>query len=329
MTPEKEIALDHKPSRLKNFGISWFGVVMGMFGFAIAVSRAEEILHLKLHVSPYVLALTAVVSLAIASLYLAKAVRYPRSVLDEVAHPQKISFMPTITIGLILTSIAFLQISPSLSFWTWVLGTAGHFFLTLYVVSSWVHHTRYDIKHLNPAWFIPVVGNILVPVAGVSHAPIDVSWFFFSLGLFFWPVLMSIIFYRLLFHGSLPERFIPTLFILIAPPAVALISWYKLTGSTGDFGRVMYGIALFFFVLILFQAKYFVRLKFYLSWWAYSFPVAAMTIATLIMGEESGPGFYHVLAVGLLVCLAALVALLIILTGINISRKAICVEEDH
>jgi len=53
-----------------------------------------------------------------------------------------------------------------------------------------------------------------------THAPADVSWFFFSLGLFFWPVLTAILFYRLIFHGSLPERFMPLCFIFIAPPAV-------------------------------------------------------------------------------------------------------------
>ncbi len=321
--------MEEKQSRLENFAVSWFAVVMGMFGFAIAWSRAEHILGLGLGLSPYILGFTVAVSLMIAVFYLAKALKYPREVLGEITHPTKISFMPTITIGLILTSIAFLQISPSLSFWTWALGTAGHFLLTLYVVSSWVHHDKYDIKHLNPAWFIPVVGNILVPVSGVSHAPLEISWFFFSLGLFFWPVLMSIIFYRLIFHGSLPQRFIPTLFILIAPPAVALISWYKLTGTVGDFGRIMYSIALFFFLLIVFQAKYFFRLKFYLSWWAYSFPVAALTIATLIIGEESGLGFFRAMAAGLLVCLTALIGVLLVATALNISRRSICIKEEH
>jgi tellurite resistance protein len=321
--------LETQQARLKNFAISWFSVVMGLFGLTIAWSRAEHILKLEFAVSPYFLGFTVAVFVMLSAIYIAKMFRYPGEVLEEIKHPVKISFMPTVSIGLLLLSIAFLKISPSLSFWTWIIGTIMHFAMTLYVVSSWVHHTKYEIRHLNPAWFIPVVGNILVPVAGVSHASPEISWFFFSLGLFFWPVLMSIIFYRLIFHGSLPERFIPTLFILIAPPSVALISWYKLTGTVGNFGRIQYSIALFFFFLIVFQAKYFLRLKFYLSWWAYSFPIAALTIATLIMGEESGLGIYRMTAAGLLACLTVLVGMLILLTGISISRRAICVEEEH
>jgi len=321
--------LEAQPSRLKNFAISWFAVVMGMFGLTIAWNRAEHFWHLKFAVSSYLLGLTVAISILLTVVYIAKIFKYPREVLEEMKHPVKISFLPTISIGLLLFSIAFLKISPSISFWTWTIGTVMHFAMTLYVVSSWVHHTKYEINHLNPAWFIPVVGNILVPVAGVTHASAEISWFFFSLGLFFWPVLMSIILYRLIFHGSLPERFIPTLFILIAPPSVALISWYKLTGAVGDFGRIQYSIGLFFFFLIVFQIKYFIRLKFFLSWWAYSFPIAALTIATLIMGKETGLAIYQGIAAGLLACLTVLVAVLIYRTVISISQRAICVEEEH
>ena len=321
--------MEIQPSRLKNFAISWFAVVMGMFGFNIAWSRAEHILHLRFAVSPFLLGLSTAIFAVLGIVYLAKIIRYPREVLEEVRHPVKISFIPTISIGLLLLSIAFLKINTSVSFWAWTVGTIMHFSMTLYVISSWVHHTKYEIKHLNPAWFIPVVGNILVPVAGVSHAPAEISWFFFSLGLFFWPILLSIIFYRLIFHGSLPERFIPTLFILIAPPSVALISWYKLTGTVGAFGQIQYSIALFFFLMIVFQARYFMRLKFFLSWWAYSFPVAALTIATLIMGEESGIALYGAIASGLLVVLTALIFLLVYRTAAGACQRAICVEEEH
>jgi tellurite resistance protein len=189
-----------------------------------------------------------------------------------------------------------------------------------------VHHTKYEIGHLNPAWFIPVVGNILVPIAGVHHAPADISWFFFSLGLFFWPVLTAIIFYRLIFHASLPERFMPTLFIFIAPPAVGFISWYNLVGEVDAFGRVLYFVGLFFTLLLLAQASYFARLKFFLSWWAYSFPIAAITIASLVMLKDTGAGLYAWIAGLLLALLTAVIAILLVRTALAVSRREICVE---
>jgi tellurite resistance protein len=247
----------------------------------------------------------------------------------EINHPVKIAFLPTFSISLILLSIVLLQINTTISLWFWVVGTGMHFIFTLYILSSWMHQNKYEIKHLNPAWFIPIVGNILVPIAGVHHAPIEISWFFFSIGLFFWPVLTGIIFYRLIFHTSLAERFIPTLFIFVAPPSVALLSWYNLTGKIGEFGFVLYYISLFFFLLVAVQARYFIKIGFFLSWWAYSFPVAALTIATLLMAKESGRSFFTWCSAGLLSALTILIIILILQTARAVARKTICIEEEH
>ncbi|HBG04079.1 MAG: C4-dicarboxylate ABC transporter [Geobacteraceae bacterium GWC2_58_44] len=319
--------MSDKTSRLKSFPIAWFSLIMGLAGFTIAWSRAEQILGLGFSISPLLLGFTAALFALLTVLYAAKAAKYPQEVMGEITHPVKLAFVPTFSIGLLLISIAFLHSAPRLSFWLWSIGTVAHLAITLYVLSSWIHHTKYEIAHLNPAWFIPVVGNILVPIAGVHHAPVDVSWFFFSLGLFFWPVLSAILFYRLIFHGSLPERLLPTLFIFIAPPAVGFVSWFNLVGEVDAFGRVLYFVALFFLLLVSSQINYFVRIRFYLSWWAYSFPVAAVTIATLIMAKETGLALYFGLAAVLLALLTLIVAGLLARTALAVSRQEICVEE--
>jgi tellurite resistance protein len=318
--------MSNENARLKNFPVAWFSVIMGMAGFTIAWGRAEQIFALPYALSPWLLVATVLLFVIMAGTYAAKAMKHPAEVKGEILHPVKLAFVPTISIAMILLSIVFLHGAPGLSFWLWTVGTVLHLGITLYVLASWVHHTKYEIAHLNPAWFIPVVGNILVPIAGVHHAPADVSWFFFSLGLFFWPVLTAILFYRLIFHGSLPERFMPTLFIFIAPPAVGFISWFNLTGEVDAFGKILYFIGLFFTLLVLSQVSYFARLKFFLSWWAYSFPIAAITIATLIMARVTGAAFYAQLSALLLALLTAVIIVLLVLTLQAVWQRKICVE---
>ncbi len=199
--------------RLQNFPVAWFAVTMGLAGYALAWSRTEKTFSLDVSFSPWLLGLSLAVFLVLTLIYAAKAAKHPAAVLAEVRHPVKLAFVPTFSIGLILLSIGYLHTAPVTSLWLWSAGSALHLLITLYVLSSWIHHDKYEIAHLNPAWFIPVVGNILVPVAGVQHASSELSWFFFSIGLFFWPVLTAILFYRLIFHGSLAERFMPTLFM--------------------------------------------------------------------------------------------------------------------
>ncbi|HQI73110.1 MAG TPA: SLAC1 anion channel family protein, partial [Smithella sp.] len=177
------------------------------------------------------------------------------------------------------------------------------------------------------AWFIPVVGNILVPVAGVVHAPVEVSWFFFSIGLIFWVALFTILLYRLIFHNPLPERLLPTLFILIAPPAVGFISYIKLTGVIDPTARILYYFGLFIFLLMMPQLKMLSRIKYYLSWWAYTFPLAALTIATILMHHQVGLLFFKYLAMVLLMIVSVVIIMLMVMTIKAMKNKAICVEE--
>jgi tellurite resistance protein len=320
-------AHDSHPSRLQHFPIAWFAMIMGLGGLTIAWTRAEGILGLAFHVSPWLLGAVTLLFFVVLGLYVGKVLKHREAVLKEWSHPIRINFVPTLSIGLILLSIAWLPVNRDYSALLWYVGTTLHLVLTFYVITQWIHHTKFEIAHLNPAWFIPVVGNILVPIAGVVHAPLEISWFFFSIGLMFWPVLLSIIFYRVIFHGSLPERLMPTLFILIAPPAVGFLSYVKLTGEVDAFAQVLYNGALFFTLLLFVQVKWFMRLKFFLSWWAYSFPLAAITIATLAMYHETGVLIYLRLAGLLLGITTVVIASLFVRTALAVSRREICVEE--
>lgn len=119
-----------------------------------------------------------------------------------------------------------------------------HLSITLLIVSCWITK-NYEIAHSNPAWFLPVVGNIIVPIFGVDVVHKEISWFFFSVELSFWLLLFTIIVYRIIFDHQLAEKFIPTLFILIAPPAVGFVSYLKLVGHVDGFARILLYLAFF------------------------------------------------------------------------------------
>lgn len=300
---------------------------MGLTGFTIAWHKAEALFSLPAATSAILLALTLGVFLLLLGCYIAKIVRYPQAVEAELGHPVKLNFFPTLSISLILLSAALLPYHETLSRISWITGTLLHLGLTLYVLSVWLHQTHLEVVHINPAWFIPIVGNILVPIAGVQHTSAEISWFFFSIGLVFWLVLLTIIFYRMFFHQPLPGKLLPTLFILIAPPAAGFVSWVQLTGEVDIFARILYYVALFLTLMLLTQTRRFLKLDFYLSWWAYSFPSAAVTIATLIMYEQLQLSFFLGLAVVLMVLLTLLILVLAGKTIQGVRRRTICVED--
>jgi len=314
--------------KLQHFPISFFAMVMGFGGLGLAWNKATEMYALNASISTVILTLTCVVFALLIALFIAKLIRHPQAVLAEWQSPIKLNFFPAISISLLLIAMLLLPLSHDISRVFWIAGSVLHLGFSVHVINAWLHHERFKIQHLNPAWFIPAVGNVLVPVAGVPLGYHEISWLFFSVGMMFWLMLLTIVFYRMLFHEPLPERLTPTLFILIAPPAVGFIAYLRLHGEVDAFARVLYYFSLFLTLLMVSQTARFMRLPFYLSWWAYSFPIAAFSIASLIMAEQTGALALQGVGIASLGLLSLLVLLLFVKTLLAIQRGQICQPES-
>jgi tellurite resistance protein len=118
----------------------------------------------------------------------------------------------------------------------------------------------------------------------------------------------------------------PTFFIFIAPPSVGFIAYLGLAGGLDPFARVLYHSALFLTLLLLVQLPRFSRVVFGLSWWAYSFPLAAVTIASALMHAHTGMALFRRIALGLLALLVVLVAVLVMRTAAATRRHGLALE---
>jgi tellurite resistance protein len=232
--------------RLRHFPASFFAMIMGLAGSTIAWEKAPQVMQVELGIAPWVLAASLVLFVLVAGVYASKLVRHPDAVIAELNHPVRLNFVPTASISLLLLSVALLPRMPAAAAAFWALGAASQLGFTLHIVGRWMHDDRFQLHHLNPSWFIPAVGNVLVPIAGVPLGFPAVSWFFFSAGVLLWSVLLIIVFYRVLFHQPLDERLMPTLFILVAPPAAGFIAYLQLLfhRSVPDAAAVRAGAAL-------------------------------------------------------------------------------------
>ena len=162
-------------NRLEHLPVTLFAVLMGLFGLALALHAAEAS---YLWARPLALGMPWIglaVFVLIAALYAAKAVRYPQAVAAEWHHPVKLAFFPTISISLLLMATAFSTSYPGMAEFVWIFGVAGQGALTLAVISGWISHRSFPVGHLTPAWFIPAVGNVIVPVAGVGFGWTEVN----------------------------------------------------------------------------------------------------------------------------------------------------------
>lgn len=314
-------------TRLANLPITFFAIGMGMMGLTLALRAGEATFSLGRSVSMTVLWVSVAILVLVTFGYLAKAVKYPAKVAEDWNHPVKIAFFPAVSISLLLLATALLEVAPAIAEPLWLFATILQGVLALSVISAWIGHRPFQTAMMTPAWFIPAVGNVIVPLAGAKLGYVELSWLFFSAGLIFWVVLLTLVMNRLMFHDPMPGKMVPTLMILVAPPAVAFTAWLRLSGEVGPFGHFLLSAAYVFAVLVAMQAPKLRKLPFALSWWALSFPVAALAIASFGYAHTAESPTHAGIGAGLLALLVIVVIGLIGRTALAIRAGAICVPE--
>jgi len=268
--------------RFKFFNIAFFASVMGFWWLALATHKLEIVYNLAFHYSYYLLIFTFVLFLSVSIAYIVKVIINFYDVKLDFSHSVKSNFFPGIWKILLIFSIWFLWIYSELSKYFWIFGVIIQFVFTVIIFRRWILN-EINIKSMNPLWFLPIVWNMLVPISWIRLWFIELSWFFFSIWFIMWIIMFTIIMNRIIFHNPLPQKLIPTLFILIAPPAVwsisiTMLNWWEISPVS----RILYYFSIFMFIIMLSKINIFKQLKFFLSWWAYSFPMAVFTTATML-----------------------------------------------
>jgi len=277
--------------RLQFFPITTYAIVMGLSGLTIVFSKYYHLHWLPKPVYDAMLFFTFGVFLLISFLYGLKAVKHFDQVKIDFNHRIRVNFFSAISISFLLLSIALLGYWPILALVMWWVGVILHTFLMLHTIAFWVNH-NFEINHMNPAWFIPVVGNVLVPVAGVEFMPHAFSFFYFAVGMFFWLVLIAIFLNRVIFHNQLLN------------------------------------IMLFFVALLFFLRKSFYGINFFISWWAFTFPLTATTVALAVAFQVTAQPVFKYASWVMFVFTLLVISFVSWHTILKIKQRQICINED-
>lgn len=299
---------------LRHLGPGHFAMVMGLAGLGLAWHRAEPLMgSVAGTLSAAIAALAAAVFVALSVASVLRALRHPEAWAEDLKHPVRHAFVAAIPVSLILlATLGFgLWGAHPLVAAAWGLGCLAQAAVTLWVLARWWRGPAVGHAGLTPVLIIPVVGNVLAPLAGVGLGFEAWSAAQFGLGLFLWPLLLALLFQRLVTHGLWPERLLATGFITIAPPAVVGLGALQF-GAPPVLAWMAWGVALGFLGLSLTLLPRLKRTGFALPFWAMSFPLAAFAALTLRL--QGG-----VLAVGLL-ALASVVVVGLLLATVRAAR---------
>lgn len=307
-------------ARLAHLPLPLFAAPMGLGGLALAWRQAGHLFGLPGAVGEGLAVLAVAVLAVVTASYVAKLLRHPRAVAGDLAHPIRVVFASAATAALLVGAVAVLPWSRPAGAALTAAGAALHLAVAVALLARWIGRPT-GIGHAAPTWLIPLVGNILVPLAAVPLGWRELAWLYFGIGAGLWLLVTPILLNRLIFHPDLPPGLMPSLAILLAPPSVALLSWRALTGAMLDpAGRVLFGLAVVFALALAALAPRLARLPFFVSWWACTFPLAAFTAATGAYASAVGGPVAPVAALALLGLTTLLVAWVALRTLVALAR---------
>jgi tellurite resistance protein len=303
--------------------VGLFGSVMGLTGLSVAWRLAHEHFGAWASVSHWIGAIAVVVFALVGGGYFIKAVTALQAVRAEFAHPIAGNLFATILISMVLVPIVLAPISLLVARIVWAVGALGTTLFAWFVVSRWMH-VRQQVTHATPAWLVPVVGMLNVPLAMPSleltalHGVMVSS---LAIGLFFTLPLFTIIFSRLVFESPLPDELQPSLLILLAPFAVGTSTYIVATGHVDLFSNSLFVLTLFMLAVLLARLRHLgVCCPFRVSWWSVSFPLAACAIAGLRTAAALQSVATDVIAIVLLGLASLVVAFLLLRTLFGVAR---------
>lgn len=304
-------------SPLRHLMPGWFASVMGWSGLALAWHRAEPALgELATGVSLVAGVFAALVFVLLALASLRRWQRHPDDLAADARHPVRHTFFAAIPISLILLATLVVAhagpAAPGVAALWWT-GCLAQFGVTGWVLSRWLRGTpaagtgAWNWQGITPALFVPIVGNVLAPLAGLPLGNGAWAAAQFGLGLMFWPLVNVLLVVRIAQAGMLPDRLLPTMFITVAPPAViglAALQW----GAPAPLAWMLWGMALFAMLWAGTLARRIAEQPFGVPHWGMSFPLAALAALSLRLAQTPEGRWLAVPAIALL-ALASLVVL--------------------
>ena len=292
----------------------WFASVMGtsvasLAAWLLFAGTPWQIVADVLHY----LAIVMMVVLGLAGL--ARILMFPRRVFETMSHPVEGSFYATFPIAMLVMAgqWSFRGIDPVILFRLFTLD-------------------KLKLEMVTPAHFIPAVGLVVIPVAGAglaAHAEGLMREVYFGInmlglgaGCFMYIGLLAMSMLRHFLRPGITGKMTPTLWVHLAPLGVIPLSLLSLLHAIGNEGALTYGILVstgfmgasiwWLLLCIAMTVRNYVRgeLPFALSWWAFVFPVGALTVlavrlsnlANLLLLSHLAQAFFGLL---MLVWLAA------------------------
>ena len=219
------------------------------------------------------LSLIALVLLLLRIVYDARKFR------EELRNPAVAGIACTIPMGVSILTTYLAPNMYDLAFAIWISMLVLHFALMAYF--TWAFMLRLDVKKVLPAYFVTYVGIAVGAVVAPTYDAYQLGQAIFWFGFISYLVLLPLIAYRTIVVKAIPEPLMPTLAIFAAPASLCLAGYLKsFEAKELWLVGILFALSLVSYIAIIAYLPKLLRLRFYPSCSAFTFPLVISAIAT-------------------------------------------------
>lgn len=301
---------------------AWYGAVMGTGTLALALSAQASAWGWTwlAHLASAVLLLASLLGVLLLPRYL-RRIGDREALMSEIADPSKGPMLATLPAGLLVLAAAWGRLGTdvlpgSASLWIdavlLTLGTLLGLAMGLLWFASLLQATP-GIAGVNGGWLVPAIMNLLVPlglapliVANPEAAPLllMIGFAFLGIGTILFLSLLGLLVARMAMAVRLPGPMVPLMWIPLAPAGMIGLASIRLLqagtqagvpGFDGVGGGLVIasmgiGFGLWWAAFAALELRRVSRsegMNAQPGWWAFVFPVAAMTLSISAVGAAT------------------------------------------
>lgn len=244
------------------------GVMLGMVSLGNLIQSYSESLRL----------LCGFISILIGILLILKVIIYPKVIKEEFKNPIIASVSGTFSMSIILLAVYLKSLIGSAAIFLWYLGIVLHIALIIYFTIEFIF--KFNIKKVFASYFIVYVGIVVGSMTSPAFEKKELGQALFYFGFISLIVLLGIVGYRYIKYKDIQEPAKPLICIFAAPVSLCLAGYIQsFDNKSKSFIIVIAIVSLIVYIFALTNLPKLLKLKFYPSYSAFTFPFIISAIA--------------------------------------------------
>lgn len=212
-------------------------------------------------------------------LVLLKLILFPQMIKEDMKNPIMASVAGTFPMALMLLSTYVKPFIGAAAMYIWYFAIALHIVLIIYFTAKFI--VKLELPKVFASYYIVYVGIAVAAVTAPAYEKLSIGSAAFWFGFITLILLLVLVTARYVKCPQVPEPAQPLICIYAAPTSLCIAGYVQsVTPKSRGFLLAMLAVATVLYIFALVKAVGYLKLKFYPSYAAFTFPFVISAIAT-------------------------------------------------